>query len=40
MRTSNAFLITRREFPKDEVNISYKLLIKSGMVLKNSNGIY
>ena len=40
MRTSNAFLITRREFPKDEVNISSKLLIKSGMVLKNSNGIY
>ena len=40
MKISNSFFITRREFPKDEDNISSKLLIKSGMILKNSNGIY
>ena len=40
MKMSNSFFFTRREFPKDEKNISSKLLIKSGMVLKNSNGVY
>ncbi len=40
MKLSNSFFITRREFPKDETTISTKLLIKSGMVLKNNNGIY
>lgn len=40
MRMSSSFFITRRENPKDEVNDSSKLLIKSGMVLKNHNGIY
>ena len=40
MRLSNDFFITRRNDPKDEFNISSKLLVKSGMVLRNSNGIY
>lgn len=40
MKISNSFFITRREFPKDEVNVPSKLLIKSGMISKNSNGIY
>lgn len=40
MRMSNSFFITRRENPKDEVSDSSKLLIKSGMILKNYNGIY
>ena len=40
MRMSNSFFITRKEFPKDENTISAKLLIKSGMVFKNENGIY
>ena len=40
MKMSNYFFFTRREFPKDETNISSKLLIKSGLIIKNSNGIY
>lgn len=40
MRTSNSFFITRREYPSDEESDSAKLLVKSGMILKNSNGIY
>lgn len=40
MRCSNSFFITRREFPKDEGTISSKLLVRSGMILKNDNGIY
>ncbi len=40
MKITDSFFITRREFPKDETSISSKLLIKSGMILKNSNGIY
>lgn len=40
MRMSNNFFITRREEPNDEECISSKLLIKSGMIYKNDNGIY
>ena len=40
MRMSNSFFFTRREFPSNEQTISSKLLIKSGMVIKNNNGIY
>ena len=40
MKLSNSFFITRRENPKDESILASKLLIKSGMVLKNDNGIY
>ena len=40
MRMSNSFFITRREYPKDENTISASLLIKSGMIFKNDNGIY
>lgn len=40
MKLSNAFFVTRREFPKDETNISSKLLIKSGMIMKIENGNY
>ena len=40
MKLSESFFITRREFPKDEDTISSKLLIKSGMLLKNDSGIY
>lgn len=40
MKMSDAFFITRREYPKDEKMISSKLLIKSGMILKNENGVY
>ncbi|MBR4177754.1 MAG: proline--tRNA ligase [Bacilli bacterium] len=40
MKLSNSFFVTRREFPKDEETIASKLLIKSGMILKNSKGIY
>ncbi len=40
MRMSNYFYITRKEFPNDEESISSKLLIKSGMIYKNDNGIY
>ena len=40
MKISNCFFITRRENPKDESILASKLLVKSGMVIKNSNGIY
>ncbi len=40
MKISNSFFVTRREFPNDEVTDSMKYLIKSGMVIKNENGIY
>ena len=40
MRMSNSFFLTRREFPSDEYNDASKLLIKSGMVIRNNNGIY
>ena len=40
MRMSSGFFITRKEYPKDENTISAKLLIKSGMIFKNDNGIY
>lgn len=40
MKLANSFFVTRREFPKDEDSIASKLLIKSGMILKNSKGIY
>jgi len=40
MKMSNSFFITRKELPNDEVTISSKLLIKSGMIYKNDNGIY
>lgn len=40
MRLSESFFITRRENPKDESILASKLLIKSGMILKNENGIY
>ena len=40
MKINDSFFITRREFPKDETSISAKLLIKSGMIMKMSNGIY
>ena len=35
MKLSSSFFITRRENPKDEHILASKLLIKSGMVLKN-----
>ena len=40
MKISNSFFVTRREFPNDEVTDSMKYLVKSGMVIKNENGIY
>ncbi len=40
MRMSSDFFITRKEVPKDENTISSKLLLKSGMIFKNDNGIY
>lgn len=40
MKLSNGFFITRRENPKDESILATKLLIKSGMVIKNTNGVY
>ena len=40
MKLSSSFFITRREFPKDEDSISAKLLVKSGMIIKNDSGIY
>ena len=40
MRMSESFFITRKELPNDEVSISSKYLIKSGMIYKNDNGIY
>lgn len=40
MIMSNNFFITRKEFPNDENILSSSLLIKSGMIFKNDNGIY
>ncbi len=40
MKLSSDFFITRKEVPKDEETITSKLLIKSGMIFKNDNGIY
>ena len=40
MKLSNYFMITRRQIPNDEDTISAKLLIQSGMIVKNSKGIY
>lgn len=40
MKLSNSFFITRRELPKDEESAAMKLLVKSGMVVKNDSGIY
>ena len=40
MKLSSGFFITRIENPKDESILASKLLIKSGMILKNANGIY
>lgn len=40
MKLSSSFFITRRENPKDETILASKLLVRSGMVIKNSNGIY
>lgn len=40
MKVTNSFFITRREYPKDENTLASKLLIKSGMIYKNDNGIY
>ena len=40
MKLSESFFLTRREDPNDEFNEVSKLLVKSGMVIKNDNGIY
>ena len=40
MKLSSGFFVTRRENPKDESILASKLLVRSGMVIKNSNGIY
>lgn len=40
MRMSDAFFITRKELPNKEESLSTKLLIKSGMIYKNDNGIF
>lgn len=40
MKLKNNFFYTIREDIKDEESISGKLLVKSGMIKKNSNGIY
>ena len=40
MKLSESFFLTRREDPNDEFSDVSKLLIKSGMVVKNDNGIY
>ena len=40
MKLSSSFFVTRRENPKDENILASKLLVRSGMVLKNANGIY
>ncbi len=40
MKMSNDFFITRKEIPKDEETSASKLLVKSGMIFKNENGIY
>lgn len=40
MKLKNNFFYTIREDIKDEESISGKLLVRSGMIKKNSNGIY
>lgn len=40
MKLKNNFFYTIREDIKDEESVSGKLLVKSGMIKKNSNGIY
>ncbi len=40
MRMSETFFITRKELPSEDDSLSTKLLIKSGMVYKNGNGIF
>ncbi len=40
MKLKNSFFYTIREDIKDEESISGKLLVKSGMIKKSSNGIY
>lgn len=40
MRLSNSFFYTIREDVKDEETTSGKLLVRSGMIKKSSNGIY
>ena len=40
MRLSKSFFLTRRENPSTEYSDVSKLLIKSGMVIRNDGGIY
>ena len=40
MKLSSGFFVTRRENPKDETILASKLLVRSGMVIKNGNGVY
>lgn len=40
MRLSNSFFLTRRENPNTEYSDASKLLVKSGLVLRNDNGLY
>ena len=40
MKLKDSFFYTIREEVKDEESISGKLLVKSGMIKKISNGIY
>ncbi len=40
MRLSESFFITRREDPNNEFSDASKLLVKSGMVIKNDGGLY
>ena len=40
MKLSEVFFITRKENPNDESSDSGKLLVKSGMIYKLSNGVY
>ena len=40
MKLSESFFLTRRENPNTEFTEASKLLVKSGLVLRNDNGIY
>ena len=40
MKLSESFFLTRRENPNTEYSDAAKLLVKSGMVLRNDSGIY
>ena len=40
MKLSQSFFYTLRENAKDEDSISSNLLVRAGMIKKNSNGIY